>query len=1193
MEAGSLFLGEFTVERPLGSGGFAGVVLVRSRRTGEQYAVKRLHSADPAHQGRLLAEVRRWIDLPAHPYIAPCRFARSVGDEVAVFSEYAPGGSLADRIRSGALYEGGERAALRRVLTAAAQSAWALAAAHEGGLLHLDVKPANLLVDENGAVRLTDFGLAVAPTWDGEKRMQLEAVIQYVSDVPDTDEQERELIRSLLRQELHPPGPGSEASLEVSAAASGTPAYASPEQAEGRRVGVPADVWSWAVTVLELLVGERTWPAGTVAGLVLQAARTRPLTAKSLAVPPALADLLERCFSKEPGERPHPLGDIAETVLRIAQDETGEPLAAAPPSGAPTGPGGKATRYERRAPGGGTWSDPRALVHYAYRTAGLDERDAVDFWPVDVGGPRAQLLGDLRALREAGRVLDGLPRQQQDAEETAYARGRCVAETGRVLEALGDVDGALAHYRTAADLIGRLTGEYRDLLAVVLGSLCRLQRRAGDLAAALDTAERAVALARSLPGGPRDQGVLGHALLLEANVLSDRSDRSHRGSPQRRAALRARAAKLYEASAEEFAASDDPLDVVPSLSNLAAVEETRGDEQRAAELWREIDALLGRYLRRAPADRHARELRATVCVQRARRGTPGQAAAAVQVLTPMVRDEGIHQLAGSLGEALILRGRDEETDGRVQAARGSYAEAAGHLEQAVLLEGDAADADHLAEARDNLANLVGILEDPEQGLAHARTSLDLWRRLAALDGLGVWGPRFLHALSKLAHIALDAGAPDEAERYLTEALDILAGSEYAATVPDPEAAAVHRCRAVWLRRAGRPQEALEACEQALGFLHTPGETDGTGVTGGQTDEADDADPALRPATAPMYVLTLETLAAAFGDLGAYEQALGAQEAASAALARSPGTHPPSAQLAQSAQRLASARWQFGMHPEAAEAARAAVDQYSTLIAQGRGDLVVEAARVTGTLATNLLCLGDLEGAERALQRMLSLHGGLATDDPALGRAARFATRWLPESPEPVHRRGGDVHAFMSEALSNQQQALRSLLAVTPAGLPAQLAALEGDLGSACDIGAQGGRYDAALLIEQVVGKLVWLSGRYPRGGAEHLCGEAALRLGTFAMMCGRDAAAARGFAQGIAAYRTLVVDHGRRDLVDRYLRALSAPVVLHGMRGDEASVGAALRALHEQARRHDPRNAARWVQRARASVADLGAQGTA
>ncbi|OLZ74738.1 hypothetical protein AV521_03895 [Streptomyces sp. IMTB 2501] len=1172
MEAGSTFLGEFTVERPLGTGGFGGVVLVRSRRTGERYAVKRLHSGDPAHQGRLLAEVQRWIDLPDHPYITPCRFARSLGDEVVVFSEYAPGGSLADRLRSGALHEGGERAALRRVLEAAAQSAWGLAAAHEAGLLHLDVKPANLLVDGDDRVRLTDFGLAAAPTWGQDKREQLEGLIQAITAVPDTDEQERELIRSIVRMELHPPRPGSEASLQVSGAAAGTLAYASPEQAEGRRVGVAADVWSWAVTVLELLVGERTWPSGTVAGLVLRAARTQPLTPTSLRMPPALADLLERCFHKEPGERPHPLGEIAGTLLRIAEQETGEPLAVPPPVRTVAEAGRREPLYERRVPGGGPWHDPRGLLHYAYRTAGLDERAAMDFWPLDAGGPRAQLLGDLRALRETRRVLDGLPAPQRDTVETVFARARCVAETGRVLHALGDVAGALAHYRTAADLADHPDDE-GSLLSAVLGSLCGLQRHTGDLSAALDTAQRATALARTLPGERGKRNNLAHALLMEANVLSDMSDRD---SGARQATLLARAVQLYESSAEEFAHSDDPLDAVPSLTNLAAAEHLRGNERRAADVWHRVETLLNGHLDRAPGDRRARELRAALSVQRAQGGIPGHAADAVEVLTPMVRDEGIHQLAGRLGEALILRGRDEERDGRVRAARDSYAEAVRHLEQAVLLAGEAADADQLARAHDHLANLIGILEDPARGLEHARTSLDLWRRLVALDGPAVWGRRFLHALSKLAQIALDADAPDEAERHLAEALEILAASEYAegVPVPDQEAAAVHRVRAIWLRRTGRPQEAVEACGRALDSLGAPGDTD-------------TADPALRPGTAEMYVLTLETLAAAYGDLGAYEQAMQAQEAAHAALDRSPLGRMPSELYAQSVQRVANHRLLYGRYAEAAEAARHAVDQYSALIAEGRDDLTAEASRMTGVLATALVCLGDIEAAERTLERMLTLHTALSPDDPALGRAVRFASRRLPDSPEPAHRRGGDLHAFMLRALGEQHQELRVLLAVTSTGLPAQLLAFEGDMRSATDVGAYRSPRDASVLFEQLVGKLSWLASRHPGASTEQLCGEAALRLGTYAMGCRRDAAALNGFARGIAAYRTLVVEHRRRDLVERYLRALTGPVLVHGIRGDTASMRAALATLEEQARRHDRRNATRWIQQAHASLADL------
>ncbi|MEV7541611.1 serine/threonine-protein kinase [Streptomyces sp. NPDC089915] len=1175
VEAGGILLTEFMVERPLGSGGFAGVVLVRSRRTGERYAVKRLHSADPAHQGRLLNEVRRWVDLPAHPHIAPCRFARSIGDEVAVFSEYAPGGSLADRLRSGALHEGGERAALRRVLTAAVQSAWGLAAAHGHGLLHLDVKPANLLLDDDGTVRLTDFGLAADPGWGDEPRLELEAVVRYIADVPGAGEEERERLRAVLRRQLHPPRPRSQTSLQVSGAAAGTPAYASPEQAEGRRVGIPADVWSWAVTVLELFVGERTWPAGTVAGLVLRAARSQPLTPASLRIPPPMADLLERCFRVEPAQRPHPFGEIAEEVLRIADEETGFPLGLTPPPSAPAPAADRgAFLYERRAPETGAWSDPRGLLHYAYRTAGLDERDAVDFWPPDTGGPHAQLLGDLRTLREARRVLDSLPGRERDRPERAYARVRCLAETARVLEALGDTDGALAHHRTAAGLGDRLSGADAALLAAVLNSMCGLQRRTGDLPAALGTAERAVTLARRLPDGGAGT-VLGSALLRQANVLGDMS-RREAGPPAE--ALAARAATLYEASAEEFAATDDPLDVVPSLTNLAALERTRGNRRRAAELWREAEALLDRRISRAPADRYARELKAATAVQRAQAGETEQAGTAVELLTAMVSDEGVYQLSGRLGEALILRGRAEEEAGRVRAARDSYAEAVRRLEQAVLLAGDITAANRLARADDSLAQLIGVLEDPVRGLEHARTSLGRWRLLTEADGAAAWGGNLVHALTKAAHIALDADAPEEAGRDLDEALEILGSPGYAGTapVPDSEAASVHRCRAVWLRRTGRPREALEACGHALDHL-------GTGPAA--TDTA--TDPALNPATAGVYVLTLETLSAAYADLDDHGRSLHAQEAAYAALVRSPGTRAPSAELAQSLQALAGARMLYGLQAEAAEAARGALDQYTELIPEGRSDLAAEAARVTGVLATSLINTGDAEGAERALARLLSQYGRLSTDDPALGRAGRFAARWLPDSPEPAHRRGGDVHAFMSEAFGNQHRELRGLLAVTPADLPARLADLGAAVNRASRAGAQGERRVASMLLEEIVGKLAWLKGRHPGADVEYLYGEAALRLGTFAMGCGRDAAAASGFARGTAAYRTLVVTYGRRELVDRYLRALSAPVMLHALRKDEAALQGALRELHDQARRHDPRNATAWLERARASVTDL------
>ncbi|MBA2813118.1 hypothetical protein E0500_038860 [Streptomyces sp. KM273126] len=203
------------------------------------------------------------------------------------------------------------------------------------------------------------------------------------------------------------------------------------------------------------------------------------------------------------------------------------------------------------------------------------------------------------------------------------------------------------------------------------------------------------------------------------------------------------------------------------------------------------------------------------------------------------------------------------------------------------------------------------------------------------------------------------------------------------------------------------------------------------------------------------------------------------------------------------------------------------------------------------------------------------------------------TRWLGgDTGTPAHRRGGEVRDFVFEALSGMRQELRSLLAATAADEPAQLAAFEGAVRSAAAIGARGERREASLLLGQHAGRLTWLATRHPGARAEQLRGQAALMLGTFALACGRDAAAAHGFTQGIAAYRTLVGGHGRRDCVDRYLRAMCAQVMLNGARGGEAAgVRAAVRTLEDQARRYDPRNVTRWVEHARASLAGIAPPG--
>lgn len=211
-----------------------------------------------ADRDRFVREARTWIDLGLHPHVCNCHYVRTLDGVPHVVAEYVPGGSLADRIRDRRLYTGSEREALARILDVAIQAAWGLAHAHALGVVHRDVKPANILVGDD--VKVTDFGLAGAAA-----------------------------------------GPYR-----------GTRHYASPQQAAGEQTGPAGDIWSFAVSVLEMLTGEVTWLAGPAAGGALEHA----VPAAPLAdVPRDLAELLARCLAWEPADRPRSMAAIAAALV--------------------------------------------------------------------------------------------------------------------------------------------------------------------------------------------------------------------------------------------------------------------------------------------------------------------------------------------------------------------------------------------------------------------------------------------------------------------------------------------------------------------------------------------------------------------------------------------------------------------------------------------------------------------------------------------------------------------------------------------------------------------------------------------------------------------------------------------------------------------------------------------------------------
>jgi WD40 repeat protein len=296
--AGEVIDGRYEVIRLAGKGGMGRVYQVRHLQWGIDLAVKQPHPdalQSPRTRGQFVEEAEAWVSLGLHPNLCCCHYVRQFDGLPMVFAEYVPGGSLRSWITDGRLYEGLANEVLRRVLDVAIQFAWGLEHAHSRGMVHQDVKPDNVLLDTPGGdinAKVTDFGLA----------------------------------RARAGTRLTPFGfgtrAGEAASILVSRAGL-TPAYASPEQTVGAALSQRTDVYSYAVSVLEMFTGERLWRNGREAGQALNAflagGAAKPGTP---VMPAALGALLGRCLRRDPAQRPGSMADIAAEISDIYQSAT-------------------------------------------------------------------------------------------------------------------------------------------------------------------------------------------------------------------------------------------------------------------------------------------------------------------------------------------------------------------------------------------------------------------------------------------------------------------------------------------------------------------------------------------------------------------------------------------------------------------------------------------------------------------------------------------------------------------------------------------------------------------------------------------------------------------------------------------------------------------------------------------------------
>ncbi|XVQ15804.1 protein kinase domain-containing protein [Spirillospora sp. CA-255316] len=290
--AGDVIDGRYEVSGELGRGGMGVVHRVRHLGWGTDLAVKSPRPEmfrDAGDLERFVVEAETWVSLGLHPHVCTCHYVRTLGGVPRVFAEYVAGGSLRDRIADRRLYAGGPDEVMARIMDMAIQIAWGLEHAHGRGLVHRDVKPANVLVDDAGTAKITDFGPA------------------------------------RVRAASAGTGPGvpSGASVPVTGSGGMTPAYASPEQAASRPLGRATDVYSFAVTVLEMLVGEVTWSIGPAVGAALEAYLDDGAGMAVPRIPVELADLLARCLRDEPHDRPRSMTEVAADLVEAYGGLTG------------------------------------------------------------------------------------------------------------------------------------------------------------------------------------------------------------------------------------------------------------------------------------------------------------------------------------------------------------------------------------------------------------------------------------------------------------------------------------------------------------------------------------------------------------------------------------------------------------------------------------------------------------------------------------------------------------------------------------------------------------------------------------------------------------------------------------------------------------------------------------------------------
>ncbi|MFN0166053.1 MAG: protein kinase domain-containing protein [Bryobacteraceae bacterium] len=281
-------LGHYQILEKLGSGGMGDVYKARDTRLNRLVAIKVLPPdkvANPDRKRRFIQEAQAASALN-HPNIVIIHDIQEAGGVTFLVMEYIAGKTL-----DAAIPRQGMR--LGEALKLAIPIADGLAKAHSAGIIHRDVKPANVMIAEDGRVKILDFGLA------------------KLTEVGSITEEDATRTVGAHTEE---------------GAILGTISYMSPEQAEGKKLDARSDIFSFGAMFYEMLTGRKAFQGESRISTLSAILREDPKPPENL---PAEVDrILRRCLRKDPARRFHSMVDVKVELEEVREESDSGKLSA-------------------------------------------------------------------------------------------------------------------------------------------------------------------------------------------------------------------------------------------------------------------------------------------------------------------------------------------------------------------------------------------------------------------------------------------------------------------------------------------------------------------------------------------------------------------------------------------------------------------------------------------------------------------------------------------------------------------------------------------------------------------------------------------------------------------------------------------------------------------------------------------------